>query len=192
MYSVRVDDAIELAMPMDYHAGPVYAIIDSERDRLARWLPGLPASAEEQVALFRRRRDSIAAGTFYSFVITVRGEAAGTIGMGPLTESTAELGYLLAARFEGRGIVTRSIATLIDRAIEGLAVHRFEIYCDPANRRSRAIARRLGFRHEGTLRQVARVDGGYRDQELHALLSPEWRAGTVGETVPEAAAGRVT
>lgn len=162
-------------MPMDRHARPVYELIDSERDRFARWLPALPESVEEQAVLFRRRRESIAAGTYYSFVIMVNGEAAGTIGMGPLTDSTAELGYLLGSRFEGRGIVTRSVAIVIERAITDLEVHRFEIYCDPRNDRSRAIPRRLGFQYEGTLRQATLVEGRYQDQELHALLASEWR-----------------
>lgn len=175
MFSLRVDDDIELALPMDRHAGPIFELINGERERFARWLPMLPASAEEQATTFRRRRESIAAGTYYSFVILVGGEPAGTIGMGPLVDFTAELGYLLGSRFEGRGIVTRSLATVIGRAISDLGVHRFEIYCDPRNERSRAVPRRLGFQYEGTLREMVLVAGRYRDQELHALLASEWR-----------------
>ena len=55
-----------------------------------------------------------------------------------------------------------------------LAVHRFQIRCVSNNHRSRAVPIRLGFRHEGRLRDDALIDGVLRDRELYALLAPDW------------------
>jgi RimJ/RimL family protein N-acetyltransferase len=43
------------------------------------------------------------------------------------------------------------------------------------NVRSRALAERLGFRHEGTLRQALRLGDGYHDDALYAMLAEDWR-----------------
>jgi ribosomal-protein-serine acetyltransferase len=177
VFGLTVDDEIRLAMPLDRHAEPVFELIDSERDRLLLWLPELAEvrSVGDQREKYRRRRLSIADGSYYSFVIEVHGEVAGTIGLEP-DGGCAELGYMLASRFERRGIVTRSLKALIDVAIAELGIHRFEIRCAPDNRRSIAVAARLGFKYEGTLRQSTRVGDAWQDAEIHALLAPEWLA----------------
>jgi ribosomal-protein-serine acetyltransferase len=182
MYSLRVDDRIRLALPMDRHAAPVFELIDAERERLARWLTDLPRTVEEQKAQFRQRREALGPGSAYSFVIEVDGAPAGTLGLGcnPYGNPTAELGYLLASRYEGQGIVTRSLSTLIDVAIAELGIHRFQIRCVTGNQRSRAVPERLGFSHEGTLRDDALIGGILYDRELYALLAPDWSTGARG------------
>jgi ribosomal-protein-serine acetyltransferase len=177
MFGLLVDDEIRLAMPLDRHAAPIYALIEAERDRLERWLPMIAEmrSVEQQREHNRKRRLAIADGSLYSFVIEVGGVPAGTIGMEP-DLTTAELGYMLGSRFEGRGIVTRSLAALITVAIADLAIHRFEIQCAPDNERSKAVAARLGFAYEGTRHQSARVADGWQDAEVHVLFAPDWPA----------------
>lgn len=176
MFAVYVDAAISLATPTDRHARAVAALLNAERDRFGRWLPELAHTEDEQVRKHEQRRHAIAAGTCYSLIVEVGVVVAGIIGMdrGTPTARTAELGYLLASAYEGHGIVTRSLTTLISVAITDLAIHRFEIRCDPANQRSRAIPRRLGFRREGTLREALWHGGTYQDQEMYGLLASEW------------------
>lgn len=178
MLGLRVDDEVNLAMPLDSHAESVYALIEAERDRLERWLWVDLApirSVADQVAHFRSRRASLADVRTVSLVIEVGGEVAGTLGFAA-EDRTAEIGYLLAQRYEGRGIVTRSVTAVIDAAIGRLGIHRFEIRCAPDNHRSRAIPERLGFRLEARLRDAVRGRDGFVDQELYTLLAPEWRA----------------
>jgi RimJ/RimL family protein N-acetyltransferase len=88
---------------------------------------------------------------------------------------TAELGAFLAKRARGQGIVTRAVEAMVEWAFDERGLRRLEWRCAPGNDSSRAIAERLGFTHEGTLRQVFRVREGFHDLEVWSLLRDEWR-----------------
>ena len=56
-------------------------------------------------------------------------------------------------------------------------VHRVEIHCDPANVRSAAVPRKLGYTHEATLHQrLPLPDGTFRDAMVWTLLAGEYPA----------------
>jgi RimJ/RimL family protein N-acetyltransferase len=57
-----------------------------------------------------------------------------------------EIGYWLVAAATGRGIVTAAARALTATALAMDGVTRVEIHCDEANRRSAAVAGRLGYR----------------------------------------------
>jgi hypothetical protein len=60
---------------------------------------------------------------------------------------------------------------------EAFEERRVEVFCDPRNERSAAVARRVGFVHEGTLRQrILGVDGRPRDSHVFALTPADWAA----------------
>ncbi|ROP63404.1 ribosomal-protein-serine acetyltransferase [Curtobacterium sp. PhB130] len=74
----------------------------------------------------------------------------------------ASLGYWIDAGQEGRGIVRRAASVLVSVA-GARGARRVEIRTAVGNERSRGLAERLGFTHEGTLRSAlplgpARVD----------------------------------
>ena len=55
--------------------------------------------------------------------------------------------------------------------------HRIEIQAAADNRRSRAVAERLGFTFEASMRDGHRhPDGTYVDQVVYGLLEHEWPA----------------
>ena len=72
-----------------------------------------------------------------------------------------EIGYWLAEHHAGRGVMTRCCLAVIDYGIGELGLHRIQILADALNRRSRAVAERLGFTLEGNAaRRHARPRGG--------------------------------
>lgn len=85
-------------------------------------------------------------------------------------QRTAELGYWIDGDFEGKGIVTRACASLVEYG-ELLGVARFVICCATANERSGAVARRLGFVHEGVLRGGLRLGDRNLDADLYGRLA---------------------
>lgn len=89
---------------------------------------------------------------------------------------TAELGVFLATEARGQGTVTRTVEAMIQWAFGERNLRRLEWRCAPGNEPSRAIPQRLGFTHEGTLRQVFKVREEFHDLEVWSLLRTEWSA----------------
>ena len=63
---------------------------------------------------------------------------------------------------------------VIERAFDELGLHRLEANIQPANERSIALVRGLGFRNEGLSRRYLKISGRWRDHERWALLAEEW------------------
>lgn len=67
-----------------------------------------------------------------------------------------EIGYWVRTPYAGQGYITESTAGITEFAFQTLGANRVEIRCDAKNERSAAVARRLNFVHEGTLRWDSR------------------------------------
>ena len=99
----------------------------------------------------------------------------GGTGLHPrLGENELEIGYWIHKDYINQGLVTESTAALIKVAFEIIHVHRIEIHCDPGNLASAAVPRKLGFIHEGTLRQKTPFFDRWSDSMVWGLLESEY------------------
>jgi ribosomal-protein-alanine N-acetyltransferase len=87
------------------------------------------------------------------------------------------VGWILVPEERGHGWMAEAMPALLDHCFGALETHRVEAEIEPENKRSRNLARRLGFRQEGLLRDPLRVGGVFRTVEMWALLRPEWVGG---------------
>jgi RimJ/RimL family protein N-acetyltransferase len=71
-----------------------------------------------------------------------------------------EIGYWVRASLEGQGYITEAVNGITQFAFDMLAAERLEIRCDTRNLRSAAVARRAGYRLDGTLRKDSRDPKG--------------------------------
>jgi ribosomal-protein-serine acetyltransferase len=104
------------------------------------------------------------------------GSLAGVVGQ-HYVESVnrrTELGYWLDAGHQGQGIVTRSVARLVDYAFVEQNCHRVIIHCAVGNVKSRAIPERLGFLQEGVLREAEWLYDHYVDLAIYSMLKASW------------------
>lgn len=92
----------------------------------------------------------------------------------------ADIGYILAPRAWGRGLMHEALQALLSYAFGPLGLRRLEADIDPRNERSGRALERLGFRREGLLRERWVVAGEVSDSALYGLLAREWRAGHKG------------
>lgn len=110
-----------------------------------------------------------------------RADAAivGFVNLGNITRGglqSAQVGYAVGAPYAGAGYMTEGVGQLLARAFGELGLHRVEANIQPDNERSRALARRCGFRLEGFSPAYMRIAGAWRDHERWAILLPEWQA----------------
>jgi [ribosomal protein S5]-alanine N-acetyltransferase len=89
----------------------------------------------------------------------------------------AELGFILGRDHWGRGYAGEAQRAVIDFAFEVLGLRRLEAETDPRNEASVRSLERLGFRHEGLLRERWIVDQEVSDSAVLALLAREWTGG---------------
>jgi ribosomal-protein-serine acetyltransferase len=158
-------------------AQEIYLAVDADRDRLREWLPWVDATSS--LAVQREFLSSLeaanAAGVGLHVTLRQDAEFAGVMGLRINgMHGSADVGYWVAAAYAGRGLVTRSVAALVDFAFGPLGLHRVELRAATGNARSRAVAERLGMIHEGRLRDAELLAAGHVDLEIYSVLSTEW------------------
>lgn len=84
----------------------------------------------------------------------------------------AELGYVLARAYWGRGIVTQAVKLALARGFKDLDIDRIEAYVDPLNVASVGVLQKSGMSKEGLLRSYVVHRGVVRDRLLFSALKP--------------------
>jgi RimJ/RimL family protein N-acetyltransferase len=82
----------------------------------------------------------------------------------------AEIGYWVAPWARRRGVATRSVRLLSRWALTDLGLGRVNLYTDPDNPASQAVAERCGFTREGVLRSYQERKGRRYDLVSFSLL----------------------
>ncbi|MDY7231785.1 GNAT family N-acetyltransferase [Hyalangium rubrum] len=116
--------------------------------------------------------------TSFRWMVEADGRIAGTVSARELsrTQGRVEVGYMLAEEFIGRGIGSRAVAMMLERLFTIPVLQRIWLCTTVENLASQAVARKLGFRLEGVLREHCVVQGRRLDQQIWGLLRTEWEA----------------
>jgi [ribosomal protein S5]-alanine N-acetyltransferase len=86
----------------------------------------------------------------------------------------AEIGYELNQTAWGQGIMSEVLPTVVSYGFKELELNRIEANPFAKNSRSTNVLLKLGFTHEGTLRQRVFFRGFYEDLLYFGLLRKEW------------------
>ncbi|WP_214843030.1 GNAT family N-acetyltransferase [Exiguobacterium sp. s150] len=111
-----------------------------------------------------------------SFAIVYQGELAGTIGFNDINRGIkcGTVGYWLGQDFQGKGIMSQALETLIEYGFRDLGLNKIEIRVATGNVKSRALPEGLGFKQEGVLRDAEWLYDRYVDPVVYGLLRAEW------------------
>lgn len=174
------DSGAELRALEPWHAEELLAHFDPIREHLRPWIPAASrvldvATARDFLQYFAdlQARD---AGRLYGIWLDDRLSGGTLFKNVDARIGVAEIGAWLAPEAEGRGLITTTVRHMIDWAFHARGLHRVEWRNSPDNPRSRAVAKRLGLTHEGTLRGDFMVNGNRQDSEVWAVLADEWPA----------------
>jgi len=170
-------DGAALALLEEADARELFELVDRNRDRLRPWLGWADdtRSVEDSLGFIRATREQVASGQGFHGCLRVGRCIAGCVGFHGVQRSfrSTAVGYWIGGEFEGRGLMTGAVRTLVEHAFKDLDLHRVEIRCAVENRRSRAIPERLGFREEGVLRGAERAAGRILDVVVYGRLATD-------------------
>jgi ribosomal-protein-alanine N-acetyltransferase len=85
------------------------------------------------------------------------------------------LGYWVGAAHARQGFMTAAVRAVVPFVFDSLELHRLEAACLPENTASMRLLERVGFKREGLARRYLRINGGWRDHVLYALLETDSR-----------------
>jgi ribosomal-protein-serine acetyltransferase len=168
-------DGLTLAPRDDSTVDAVHELTMRNLDRLRRWEHWAHGEQTRQgmASYTRFLMSEVEAGRLLAFVIRLDGRTVGAISLRlDRYLGTAELGFWIDRDAEGRGLVTRAAAALIERA-RGEGMARVELRTGVENERSRRVAERIGMRYEGTLRSALPVGDERQDVAMYGLVLTE-------------------
>src|SRR5690242_4949080 len=123
MFSLKVDDELELALPTESNIERAYAVVLANYEYLREWMPWVNESVSLEsvreyykmsLKKFANDEDEIGLN------IVFRGEVVGGIGFHEINrrDKSGEIGYWLAKSATGKGLITKSVAKLLDYGFE--------------------------------------------------------------------------
>jgi len=178
MFTLKVDHEIELQLFQRHHALKLYQLVEENREHLLEWMPWVenmnsPFQFESIIPVWLKQ---FAENSGMNVGILYKGELVGSLGLHQIDwyNNMASVGYYLARKAEGNGIITRSVRALLNYAFYQLGLNRIEIRCGVKNTKSRAIPERLGFVMEGKIRDGELLNGHFHDLIVYGMLQRDW------------------
>lgn len=170
----------------------------SELRPFVPWARDEPLGLDERLEQMRALRAEFDRDETLSYAIRERGapspaSARPLVGAASLLRGDGsrwrEIGYWIATPSTSRGFAFEACAALLRVAFEVERHARVELRCDPDNERSRALAAKLGFTCDGTLRsRIERRDGSFAADQHWSLLRQEFDRGAVQAAAADASA----
>ena len=165
--------------------------VDSSLEHLRPWMPWArdePQTLPQKVQLLRAFRGQFDRGEnfVYGLFSADESEVVGGSGLHPRAGDciSLEIGYWIRASAIGRGYATEASAALARVGFEVCGADRIDIRVDPANERSAAVPRKLGFVEEARLRR--RLISAPGEEPRDALIFSLFRDGLSGSPVAAA------
>lgn len=178
MFRLIVDDQCDLRLLQPYHADALFRLTDENRAYLRTWLPWLDGirSAGDTRNFIQGTLRQFADNNGFQTGIWYGDRLAGVIGFHKIdwANRATSVGYWLGEVYQGHGLITRSTRALTTYALRDLKLNRIDLRCATGNQRSCAVARHLGFQHEGVVRQAEWLYDHFVDHHLYSMLAQDW------------------
>lgn len=179
MFSVPLGGGAELRPLEPWQAEEFLAHIDRARATVDPWIPWASLSTDLDSArvTLQRYADRAASDTGRLYGIWLDGTlVGGTMFVAfDAAAGSCEIGCWLEPAGQGRGLVTAAVRILVDWATGTRGLNRVEWHCRPDNTASSNVARRVGMRLDGVLREAYPYGGARHDTEVWSLIAADLR-----------------
>jgi len=181
MFRAPIRENVFLQLLEERHTAEVFSLADRDRAYLREWLPWVDATetVDDTLSFIRSSREQFASNKGFAAGIWSEGEFCGVIGTHQLDllNRKGEIGYWLGRSFQGKGIITDACRAVVTHLLTGMDLNRVTIQCARENRKSCAVAQRLGFTEEGLAREAQFLHGHFHDLRRFAMLKRDWKQG---------------
>ena len=163
------------------HASALASLVQNNVEHLKVFLP-----AVAELCSLEKARDHLcyaveraSAGEIYEWHLFVEESLCGSVRLKDIdrVDRKAKIGYFIDSRFAGRGTISSAVSTVLEFCFGPLDLNRIELRCAIGNLPSKRVAERLGFLHEGVLRQEECLNGIFVDQHVYAMLTQDFNLG---------------
>ncbi|PHZ84524.1 GNAT family N-acetyltransferase [Paremcibacter congregatus] len=147
--------------------------------RFQGWTPETVTEVEDHAINMQAWGNDIAGRCIQLVIEQQEDPASGVMGdmafsLDTETKAQAELGIAFDPAFQKQGFAHEAVTGLVSALFDQLKLHRIHVSIDPANRASRMLFERVGFRLEGHLRKSVYFKGAWCDDIVMAVLGEEW------------------
>ena len=154
------DQETILSACRDSDIGAWTSMPEPSPETVETWIGQLPESKERgsalHLAIIDRGSDSIIGN-------------AGFVGF-DWKHSRAEVGYWILPEWREQGYATEALRLVTKFAFSSLSVERVDLFVDPSNVGSKAVAEKAGYTYEGRLRSFRTYAGQRADLDLYSRL----------------------
>ena len=176
----RIDASTRLRELTSEDAGSLYALVDRNRKYLRQWLPWVDRQQgpHDSRQFIEGARNDNRAGVALTLGIEHQGDIVGVIGFHEFDNATRQtsMGFWISSSHQGKGIVSRSCARLIEYAFMDLGLNRVVMKIAEDNVPSRRVAERNGLAYEGTCKQSEWLYDHFVNQVIYAAVADQWLA----------------
>ena len=180
MTSILIDNDLLLRSYQPEDAPDLFRVVQESRAHLRPFLNWVDSTTKPEHSLQfiqnaqmqQNNQQALALGIFLN-----QRELIGGIGMHGWDHylKRAQIGYWISKEHEGKGLMMRSATRFIDFLFTRLDLNKLEMHIIPYNKRSIALAERLGAKVEGVIRQSIKVNGMLEDVIITGILKNEWK-----------------
>ncbi|MEH0835306.1 GNAT family N-acetyltransferase [Pectobacterium cacticida] len=169
LYELGHRPHLRLTIQEERDAEAIFSLIQQEKARLRQTLPWPDSvkSVDDTRETIRANRKAFFDKTSAVYLIRWDNALAGIVSFNTIQDKEGVIGYWLAKAFEGKGIISQAVSTLITAYAEANLVDRCVIKASTANTRSNAVAQRLGFRFHHLEKAAERIGEQWFDQNIY-------------------------
>ena len=177
MFFRQINDDLKVSLTIPQYAKEIFTLIDNNRPYMKQWLGWIDSSQDvsDTEEFIKLQLSEFQKGIALHETIFYKNEVVGVVGLNKIDKNkgVGYIGYWLAKKFNGKGIMTDSVKDLIKLAFDYYPIQKVDIRCATDNKKSQAIPERLGFKKCHIVEKAELVNDVYFDHIVYELTRGE-------------------